>query len=268
VAWQWCSSSSQPPAVLGSAAARPPTYDGGDGTALWRNGRASKLAHLAIDELSLLEADIEAAVAAPVPGDVDPTAWLPDEILLAVLLHVVFHPETACSPVCRRWSILCSRSPQVKRRRWELYAAGGGIHHEYVKPHWVAVNALVAVNELIYSCSNDELVKVWSGTGSMGNTRLQTLERHDDWVYSLAVDRDGTVYSGMADGTISVWSDVDGAHVHLRTLRGHTDGVTALAVGIDGTGTLFSVCGVACVRSLTPSAQRPRWDPCLHYRVH
>jgi WD40 repeat protein len=48
-------------------------------------------------------------------------------------------------------------------------------------------------------------------------------------VTALAVDPDGTLYSGSSDCDIRVWSSEDGSHI--RTLLAHNKGVLALALG-------------------------------------
>jgi len=47
------------------------------------------------------------------------------------------------------------------------------------------------------------------------------------------VSSDGKVYSGSTDGTVRVWSSVNGALLH--SIRGSVGQVLALALGYDGT---------------------------------
>lgn len=49
------------------------------------------------------EAELEVAVAAPLPDGEDPKLWLPDEMLIMVLLHVDFVEGLhVCNVVCWR----------------------------------------------------------------------------------------------------------------------------------------------------------------------
>jgi hypothetical protein len=56
-------------------------------------------------EMAKVESELEAAVAAPTSGGRDPTSWLPDELLIVILL--LLPSETLwkgqCTAVCRRW---------------------------------------------------------------------------------------------------------------------------------------------------------------------
>jgi WD40 repeat protein len=62
---------------------------------------------------------------------------------------------------------------------------------------------------------------------------MRTLAGHVDLVWSLALSKDGKLYSGSFDTTIRVWSAVDGSH--LGTLEGHTGAVYVVAVAADDT---------------------------------
>jgi len=57
-------------------------------------------------------------------------------------------------------------------------------------------------------------------------------------VRALAVGPDGKVFSGSDDGTISVWSGDDGAHLHTLAC-----GVTVHALAVMANGTLCSFDG-------------------------
>jgi WD40 repeat protein len=93
---------------------------------------------------------------------------------------------------------------------------------------------------------------------------LGSLEGHTADVYAVAVRADGTVYSGSQDGTLRMWSGLDGSL--LRTLV--TD-VAVLTIAIGAGSTVFigdvenrvstwnsgpslhrSRCGAAPVRTL------------------
>ena len=67
----------------------------------------------------------------------------------------------------------------------------------------------------------------------------QTLTGHADWISSVAVDIDGTLFSGSEDYTIRVWKkDAQGTYHCVQILTGHTDSINTAAVHTDGT--LFS----------------------------
>jgi WD40 repeat protein len=54
---------------------------------------------------------------------------------------------------------------------------------------------------------------------------LATLSGHQDWVYAVAANREGTrLASGSADGTVRLWNGADGAPLAtLIQLRARTD---------------------------------------------
>eukprot|EP00035_Acanthoeca_spectabilis_P017136 m.357590 g.357590 ORF g.357590 m.357590 type:complete len:336 (-) comp16616_c1_seq4:1730-2737(-) len=177
-------------------------------------------------EIEAAESELASAVAAPLECDEDPTGWLPNELMIMVLLHVVFLEE--CRSVCKRWHVLC-RDHQLKTAmglsRWKAYADGRRTP-QTVTGHTDWVYALAVGKEgKVYSGSCDNTVKVWSGsTGAL----LQTLQGHTNSVRALAIGHDGNVYSGSYDCTVKVWSGHDGALV--RTLVGHRSTVYSLAV--------------------------------------
>jgi hypothetical protein len=55
--------------------------------------------------LAETEAELEVEVLVPVANGVDPTEWLPEELLVAILLQVV--AAGVCGLVCRRWYAVC-----------------------------------------------------------------------------------------------------------------------------------------------------------------
>jgi hypothetical protein len=177
--------------------------------------------------------ELKAAVNTPVSGGRDPFDWLPDELLVMVLLMlpVATMWSGACERVCQRWARLMGSSP-IKRRkheeRWAAYELGV-IKPQELKGHRYDVAALaVGIDGKVYTGaqSGDSTIKVWSGEDGVF---LQTLEGHSKDVCSLAVGLDGKIYSGSLDHTIRVWSGDCG--VHLQTLEGHAGTVRALAVG-------------------------------------
>jgi hypothetical protein len=64
-------------------------------------------------EVAKTEAELEAAIQAPVVAEEDPTEWLADELMILILLQVEWGGQ--CNAVCRRWHGLC-RDAVVKKR--------------------------------------------------------------------------------------------------------------------------------------------------------
>jgi WD40 repeat protein len=185
-------------------------------------------------EMASAENELGALVNAPVSGGRNPFEWLPDELIMMIMLMLPFEVlwSGACDHVCQRWARLMESAP-IKRYkrdgRWAAYEAGVIKPRELVG-HTEYVRALaVGLDGKVYSGSNDKTVRVWHGEDG---THLHTLVGHTRWVSSLAVGLDGKVYSGSSDKTIRVWSGDDGTH--LQTLVGHTSWLCALAVGLDG----------------------------------
>jgi hypothetical protein len=180
-------------------------------------------------EVAAVESELEEAVAAPASGGQDPTSWLPDELLIVVLLLVPFEAlwTGRCAGVCRRWRAVVESEPVKRRKRtgkWEAYAKGW-VQPRTLEGHADGISCLaVGLGDTIYSGSDDCTIRVWRG-----GKDIRTLEGHTDWVRCLAIGPDGTVYSGSDDATVRVWSGEDGAHI--RTLSGHRQHVNALAVG-------------------------------------
>jgi WD40 repeat protein len=59
----------------------------------------------------------------------------------------------------------------------------------------------------LVACSGDKAIIVFSATGS----QVRKLQGHNDWVYSLAISRDGkTIASGSWDGEVKLWNFADG----------------------------------------------------------
>ena len=53
------------------------------------------------------------------------------------------------------------------------------------------------------SCSNDEMVKIWSIDGTL----MQELKGHTGFVFSLCTLDSGEIVSGGDDCTVRVWRD-------------------------------------------------------------
>jgi hypothetical protein len=178
-------------------------------------------------EMTQAKAELDTLVAAPIPSGEDPTAWLPDELLILILLQVGW--ARGCEAVCRRWRGLrqdVSVKRQLREGRWEEYTARRLKPRSFNRYCRDVYRLAVGPNEKVYTTSKGRLVRVWS---TRDGQLLETLEGHTNAVASLAVAADGTLYSGSWDRTVRVWSGETG--VHLRTLTGHTRGVVALAIG-------------------------------------
>ena len=76
-------------------------------------------------EIEAAEAELASAVAAPVERNEDPMGWLPNELVILVLWHVV--ELEGCRCVCTRWHTLC-RDRQLKDvlglSRWQALTNG------------------------------------------------------------------------------------------------------------------------------------------------
>jgi outer membrane murein-binding lipoprotein Lpp len=64
-------------------------------------------------EMAKVESELEAAVAAPASGGRDPTSWLPDELLIVIMLLLPLETlcKGQCTAVCRRWRTLGESGP-------------------------------------------------------------------------------------------------------------------------------------------------------------
>jgi WD40 repeat protein len=179
--------------------------------------------------MAKVESELEAAVAAPASGGRDPTSWLPDELLIVIMLLVPFEAlwKGRCAGVCRRWRALGESGPVQRRKRtgkWEAYAKGW-IQPRRLEGHTDSIMSLAAgLGGTIYSGSHDMTVRMWRG-----GKEIRRLEGHTGSVYALAVGPDGTVYSGSMDKMIRAWSGEDGTHI--RTLSGHGGAISSFAVG-------------------------------------
>jgi hypothetical protein len=192
-------------------------------------------------ELAEAEAELDVEVHTPVANGVDPTAWLPEELLMDILIQVV--TEGVCGLVCRRWYAAC-QDGRVRRRawegRWEGYMAEWRVPQELVGHTDTVCTLAVGPDGTVYSGSSDGTIRAWSG---IDGSCLRTLADGLFSTLSLVVGGpNGSVYSGTSAGScrrgaIRVWSGTDGSR--LADLEGHPGHyVRALAVTVDGT--LFS----------------------------
>lgn len=115
--------------------------------------------------------------------------------------------------------------------------------------HDDAINAIaLSDNGFVYTGSADKKIKVWhKAPGDKKHSLVDTLERHQSGVNTLALSNDGcTLYSGACDRSILVWEkgDSEGRHdgdngsdsgrkphmVVVGALRGHTKAILCLAL--------------------------------------
>ena len=193
-------------------------------------------------EIASAERELDVLINAPVSGGRDPFEWLPDELVVMIMLRLPFNMlwHRVCENVCQRWARLME-SALVKHHkrdgRWAAYEAELIKPRVYMgpKPHVErVVHLAVGPNGKLYSGSNDASIQVWSSgdgehLGTLTGHMFQGVRRE---IMSLAVGPDNKVYSGSDDMTIRVWSgDHDGL---LQTFTGHSDVVAALAVRLDG----------------------------------
>lgn len=190
-------------------------------------------------EMKEVEAELQVAVKQPVSDGCDPTLWLPDELIIMILVRAPFTKlwSGTCCRVCRRWHRL-AKSVTVQRHlrnaRWRAYAKG------WIKPKTViahtddirglvngGVYALAVQDNTLYTACKEIAVR------ALPSGRLiRTLVGHETVVRSLALGQDGNVYSGSWDSTAKVWSGVDGSLMHTVQF---SDWVTALVIGPSGT---------------------------------
>jgi hypothetical protein len=140
-------------------------------------------------EMASAEKLLNVLVNAPVSGRRDPFEWLPDELIVMILLMLPFDVlwGKVCERVCERWARLME-SALVKRckrdGRWAAYEA------RLIKPRVIVghdedvLSLTVGLDGKIYSGSEDTTIRVWSGADG---THLRTLQGHTRCVWALAV---------------------------------------------------------------------------------
>ena len=124
-----------------------------------------------------------------------------------------------------------------------------------VKAHEKDINGVaVSPNDsMVASCSQDKLIKLWSGDDLRP---IRTLKGHRRGVWCISFSTvDQLLCSGSADKTVRVWNVRDGTCV--RTFEGHTssvlrtifagDGSAVVSSGGDGLLRLWSVRSGECV---------------------
>jgi outer membrane protein assembly factor BamB len=184
---------------------------------------------------------------APVPGGVDPTAWLPDEILEHVLslLSPVDQAQARYLTVCRRWRSagVTTRMGTLRERsrwtvnRWIAYSTSmiapkALAAHEGVEWSEHAQITAIGPDGTVYSGGVNGAIWVWAPTTHAPLRILGTAPGIQ--ITALVVAADGTVFAGATSGTIYAFSGVDGAPLHNWVVANGTS-VAALALAPDDT---------------------------------
>eukprot|EP00035_Acanthoeca_spectabilis_P024513 m.454133 g.454133 ORF g.454133 m.454133 type:complete len:356 (+) comp20620_c0_seq1:448-1515(+) len=179
----------------------------------------------------------------------DRTLWLPDEVMLMVLIRVVY--TGACAQVCRRWRRLVSE-PFVKTQRWSLRwgdYAGGRLEPRRLPGPAGAIRslALSPCGARIYAGDETGTLTVWRKDDAGTHVRATVLSAHELPIVDVAVAKDGTVFTASDDVTVKVWAGGGPDLTLLRTLTGHTNWVTSIAIAPCGIA-IFSGSGDRTIR--------------------
>jgi hypothetical protein len=169
---------------------------------------------------------------------VDPTAWLPDEILEHVLslLSPVDLVQARYLAVCRRWRSvgLTTRMDILRERaRWIAYSTSmiaptALAAHEGVEWSEHAQITAIGPDGTVYSGGVNGAIWVWAPTTHAPLRILGTAPGIQ--ITALVVAADGTVFAGATSGTIYAFSGVDGAPLHNWVVaNGASVAVLALA---------------------------------------
>eukprot|EP00035_Acanthoeca_spectabilis_P033333 m.23087 g.23087 ORF g.23087 m.23087 type:complete len:722 (-) comp5901_c0_seq1:372-2537(-) len=141
---------------------------------------------------SEIDAAVEVRVSHPVEGGVDPTLWLPDEMLLMILQMAPTAALCRAVPlVCKRWHALMQSSPlraRLKWARWELFALGE------IRPGHIQISA-------------------GDGDGD------EAEGRHTEQATTLAVGPRGEIWTAGDDAT-KVWTQAPPDPPHQSENRG------------------------------------------------
>ena len=150
--------------------------------------------------MASVKVELDGLIDASVSGGHDPTLSLPDEIMVIIFRMVPFEVlwGGVLERVCQRWRQIVQKSSLLKRRKQA--------------ERWVAYEA-------------EAITPV-------------ELKGHTRGVGALVVGRDGKIYSSSHDGTVRVWSGVDGTHLQTLALRESSADdfaeANVFAVGSDG----------------------------------
>lgn len=148
------------------------------------------------------------------------------------------------------WWNVADAQPQTTRR---LDAHNG----------WVRAVAVHPSGNLVASCGNDQLVKIWSvGSGEL----VRTLRGHESHVYNVVFHPDGNhIVSADHRGVIKAWQLSDGReirtfdagvlHRYDNTFRAIIGGIRSMAFKSDGTS--FAVAGITNVSNAFAGVGNP-----------
>jgi F-box/WD-40 domain protein 7 len=102
-----------------------------------------------------------------------------------------------------------------------------------ISAHNDSIWSIQVVGQLVYTCSDDNTVKVWdAGSPASSLTLLKTLMNPEDTrILSLAIGC-GFIYSGTQNSKIVVWRLSD--YEYVRTLEAHSWEVWQLAINPNG----------------------------------
>jgi hypothetical protein len=184
---------------------------------------------------------LETQVAAPLKNGCDPTEWLPDELIIEILLRVPTEAlwRGTCHLVCRRWMALAETrliKSRLTQSRWEAHALGW-IRPQDLDLSSVVTSLAVGTDATVFCGCQDGCILVvkksakWNAETA---TETLTLTGHTQCVRSLAIGPDGTLYSASGDRSVRAWAG-SGSFECIRSLEGHTRNVSAVVVGSDGT---------------------------------
>lgn len=165
------------------------------------------------DNLIIAEADLQNALNAPVSGGVDPTEWLPDELLIIVLLKLDISTLWACrrQPPCRRWWKILTAPPLMRwfhQTRWTAFS------RRWIRPKVVGECKSASVSAVVSRGDDTVACGLTDGTITLWNIRecrlVRTFSSGTSPVLALAICPRGRVFCGSAHGVISVWCSETG----------------------------------------------------------
>mgnify|MGYP002622575587 CR=1 FL=1 len=112
--------------------------------------------------------------------------------------------------------------------------------------HGDIIRDLVKFGEIGFlSCSNDEMIKMWSVNGELINTFLG----HSAFVFSVTCTEDGRIISGSEDKTVKIWKDDE-----CKQSISHPS--TIWVTRVDESGDIISACGDGFARVFSTDPNR------------
>jgi len=89
--------------------------------------------------------------------------------------------------------------------------------------HTAMVHGIVKVNDMVWTCSSDKSVKIWSESGRL----IKTIEGHSGRVFSIICIGETHVWTSSWDTSIIIWNAKD--FTFQQELKGlHKDAITSL----------------------------------------